>query len=30
MYWTVADMMNENDMLEIWIKDEFFDDKLIW
>ena len=30
MYRTVADMMSEDDTLEIWIKDEFLDNKSIW
>ena len=30
MYWTVADMMSENDTFKIWIKNGFSDDKLIW
>ena len=30
MYQTVADIMNEDDTLEIWIKDGFPNDKSIW
>ena len=29
MYRTIADMMNENDIFEIWIKGEFSDDRSI-